>query len=52
MTLDEAFEGHPVSRDEVRRELGRHGFTLAEFTHDVGDRQVYDSAAVLEWLGY
>jgi hypothetical protein len=42
-----------VTREEARREIANHdsdGF--AAFLIDCGDAETYDSAVVLDWLGY
>jgi len=51
MTYEEATEAI-VTQDEARREIEKHGFTLAEFMADNGDQQEYFGQTVLDWLGY
>lgn len=53
MTHDEAMhDGEHVSRAAAIREVTRHGCVVADFLHDLGEREQYSTRAVLEWLGY
>lgn len=59
LSLEEAMEGEECTAAEARREVERHGQSWAEFVADnrasiYGDpeRCTYNTARVLEWLGY
>lgn len=52
MTLDEAFEELEIKRNEAKREIGKHNCSWEEFVSEVGDKQIYSGAEILEWLGY
>ncbi len=51
MNYDEAVLA-TVTRAQAMRELAAHGVNAAEFFADVGDKQMYTGAEVLDWLGY
>ena len=52
MTYDEAMEGHQVSLKQAKAEVLAHGIDWADFVDEVGDKKVYYSNEILEWLGY
>ncbi len=52
MTYDEAMEGHAVSLKQAKAEVLAHGIDWADFVDEVGDKKVYYSNEILEWLGY
>ena len=52
MTYNEAMEGHQVSLKQAKAEVLAHGIDWAEFVDEVGDKKVYYSNEILEWLGY
>lgn len=53
MDYDRAMTGEEVTRKQVKRELAAHGFTFEDFLADGNpDRELYNSADVLAWLGY
>jgi len=41
-----------VTRSQALAEVRRHGASESEFFADVGDKDVYQGAEVLGWLGY
>jgi hypothetical protein len=51
MTFEEALEIE-VSHYEAELEIRRHDADPALFFAEVGDREWYTGAEVLEWLGY
>jgi hypothetical protein len=51
MTYEEAMEGHDISAKQ-RAEVLAHGVDWAEFVEEVGNKAIYKSNEVLEWLGY
>lgn len=51
MDYEEACEA-TVTKREALRELKRHGADAAEFFADVGEKDEYLGAEVLDWLGY
>lgn len=52
MTLDDALEGHKVTRKEAIAEIERHYCDADEFYTECGVQETYCSAAILAWLGY
>jgi len=52
MTYDEAMEGYQVSLKQAKAEVLAHGIDWADFVDEVGDKKVYYSNEILEWLGY
>ena len=51
MTLDEAMDA-TITRAQAQAEISRHGADWEAFLTDCGDREEYDGADVLMWLGY
>lgn len=51
MTTEEAYDAQ-ATRIEAAREIMRHNAEPSEFFADVGDRDFYSGAEVLNWLGY
>lgn len=50
---EEVMDTHPtVCRASALSEVRRHSADEGEFLSEVGDREEYDGAAVLAWLGY
>lgn len=51
MTTEEAYDAQ-ITRDEAEREIMRHNCEPAEFFAEIGSRDFYSGAEVLNWLGY
>lgn len=51
MTYEQAIEA-TVTRDEALAEIAAHGIDFSEFVEEYGDREEYEGADVLGWLGY
>lgn len=51
MTYDEAIDSI-ISKIQARTEIELHGHSWVDFIKDIGDREEYTGAEVLDWLGY
>ena len=51
MTYEQAIEA-VVTRREAIDEIAAHGLDFSDFVEEYGNREEYQGADVLDWLGY
>lgn len=51
-TYYESAEGLEITRERAIQEVRAHSSDVAEFFEDMGERESYETQAVLDWLGY
>lgn len=51
MNYEQAVEVE-VSKGEALEEVRKHGCSVEEFLTEMGDKESYQGAEVLTWLGY